>query len=422
MKREFRRQIDVLGSEWTTPVSAAMLDPKGQPALQALVEEAAALTGAPMAIVSLLLNRTQVFHASTGLPADLATSRATDRDVSFCQCVVRDGASYETEDAQREPSLPQELVQRYGIRAYLGAPVVLNGRTGGSLCVIDTKPRSFTAEQRSKLEQLAERASSILQGVAHGRQLQRKLHAQSLQPVFGETRNALTAFSGNLELAQLASAELEALVRLGDCDDVPENALEVLRNARSAHNDLQDALQAMDEASWRVSASLASVQASFAPVGSESGLVYLLQSAHQLARHQTKLLMRFDWPTDITNHPVVSTPSATVNGLATCLTMVANAATQADGSNHVSVEVVERDTTVGIQMRIHGRAPVDLSAAAQMTRLWFESEPACRVEVGECDITIQMRKATANTPAACPTRVENDPEETDLGPSLKGGS
>ena len=402
MNRKFRPHIDVLGTNWTTPVTASMLAPEGQPALQALVEEAAELTGAPIAIVSLLLNHTQLFHASTGLPADLATSKATDRDVSFCQCVVRDGASYETEDAQLEPSLPQELVQRYGIRAYLGAPVVLNGRTGGSLCVIDTEARSFTEEQRSKLEQLAERAGCILQGVAQGRQLQRALHAQSLQPVFGETRNALTAFSGNLEMAQLASAELASLVRLGDCEEVPQNALAVLRNARSAHDDLQQALRAMDRASFRVSSSLSSVQASFAPPGSESGLLHLLQSARQLAHHQTKLLTQFEWPTEITNHPTVCTPSATVNGLATCLTMVANVATRTDGTSHVSVEVVERDTAFGIQVRIHGLAAVDLTAAAQMTRLWFQAEPDCQVAVGEFDITIQLPRASAHAPSRAP--------------------
>lgn len=398
MKREFRRQIDVLGSDWTTPVSAAMLHPEGQPAIQALVDEAAALTGAPMAIVSLLLNRTQLFHASTGLPSDLAMSKATDRDVSFCQTVVRDGGSYEVEDAQLEPSLPQELVERYGIRAYLGAPVVLNGRVGGSLCVIDTKPRGFTAEERSKLEQLAERAGCILQGVAHGRQLQLELHARSLQPVFGETRNALTAFSGNLELAQLASVELESLVRLGDCDEVPENALAVLRNARRAHDDLQNSLQAMAEACWRVNGSLSSVQASFAPTGSESRLAHLLQTANHLAHHQTKLLTRFDWPTEIATISTLCNPAAVINGLATCLTLVASAATQPDGASHVSVELIERDAACGVRVKVHGRTPVDLTAAAQMTRLWFESEPTCGVEVGESVLTIQLPMASVHTP------------------------
>jgi hypothetical protein len=57
------------------------------------------LLAMPMAIVSLVLSRIQLFRAQHGLPAELAACGSTSRDASFCQLVVKDGARLEVEDA-----------------------------------------------------------------------------------------------------------------------------------------------------------------------------------------------------------------------------------------------------------------------------------------------------------------------------------
>jgi GAF domain-containing protein len=142
---------------------APLLDSTPDPELQALVTEATALTGFPIGLVSLVVRKIQFFRAQVGLPPDLTATLATDRCTSFCQFVVARGASLEIEDATREPGLPRDLVERYGIRAYVGFPLKVQGRTVGSFCVIDAKPARLEAGVLTKLEALAQRASTRLE-------------------------------------------------------------------------------------------------------------------------------------------------------------------------------------------------------------------------------------------------------------------
>lgn len=123
--------------------------------LDEYVAEAARLADAPIALVSLVLRRIQFFRASYGLPQDLEASRATSRCESFCQFVVRDELPFLVQDAPNDERVPQELVTRYGIRAYAGVPLTHRGQVIGSLCVLDLKPRSFDAALVIQMKSLA---------------------------------------------------------------------------------------------------------------------------------------------------------------------------------------------------------------------------------------------------------------------------
>jgi GAF domain-containing protein len=101
--------------------------------LQRIVAEVAEALEMPTALVSLVLTRTQYFRAQVGLPPDLANVAATDRDVSFCQFVVRDEAPLVVEDAKGDPKFPQLLVNEFGVRSYVGAPLHVGGAVVGSL-------------------------------------------------------------------------------------------------------------------------------------------------------------------------------------------------------------------------------------------------------------------------------------------------
>ena len=52
----------------------------------------------------------------------------------------------EVEDATREEELPQALVERYGVRAYLGIPVRIDQSVVGTLCVLDVEKRGFAPD------------------------------------------------------------------------------------------------------------------------------------------------------------------------------------------------------------------------------------------------------------------------------------
>jgi len=182
-------------------------------ALQTIVEEAASETGAPIALVSLVLDNIQYFRAHHGLPPDLAVVRATSRDTSFCQFVVRDDDVVEINDAAADVNVPQDLVDQYGIRAYLGVPIHLNGQPLGSLCVIDTLPRDFSPFERSQLAALAHRVDVRLNELA-ARKMSRPMSIvrATVAPLFAQLRNHLVPLSFAADDNRVAAVEMRAFV------------------------------------------------------------------------------------------------------------------------------------------------------------------------------------------------------------------
>jgi GAF domain-containing protein len=145
---------------------APLLNSEPDAELQRLVAEASAVSGFPIALVSLVVNRIQFFRAQVGLPPELEASRATDRCTSLCQFVVAGDQPLQVEDAASVPALPSDLVERYGIRAYVGFPLRVAGQTVGSFCVIDVKPGRLEPAVRERLAALAQAASARLEALA----------------------------------------------------------------------------------------------------------------------------------------------------------------------------------------------------------------------------------------------------------------
>ena len=101
------KRIDALadeGPERLMALTGATLDRQLDAQLQQSVERLSVALEAPIVLVSLMLKRTQFFRAHVGLPPDLALAQATDRDVSFCQLVVRDRETLEVTNPRFELS------------------------------------------------------------------------------------------------------------------------------------------------------------------------------------------------------------------------------------------------------------------------------------------------------------------------------
>ena len=128
--------------------------------LKEIAEEAAARLGLPISLVSVVLDEAQFFAASHGLEGWLARTRGTPVEWSFCANAVRSGEAFVVEDALTHPAVRDNpLVTQDGIRCYAGIPLVSSrGFALGTLCVIGTEQRSFSAEDLEELRELAERA------------------------------------------------------------------------------------------------------------------------------------------------------------------------------------------------------------------------------------------------------------------------
>ncbi len=215
--------------------------------LQAIVEEAGRDLSAPIALVNLVLEEIQFFKAHYGLPPDLAAARATERDVSFCQFVVRDGEPFEVTNAEQDARVPQHLVTHYGIRAYLGIPVLANDEIVGSLCVIDTKPREFSAEERQILKNLAGLVNARLADLARTRNepSRSSLVGQAAGPALAGLREALTPIQAGAAAGRITTTALASFLRLMEHTTSggytpPEHLKRTLRAAQIALDSCED--------------------------------------------------------------------------------------------------------------------------------------------------------------------------------------
>lgn len=124
-------------------------------AFDQLTELAAALFGAPIALITVLDQDRQWFRSNRGYGADLTT-----RDESFCAHMVGEpaGSTMVVEDATLDPRFEDNgLVTRDGVRFYAGAVITTaDGAQDGAVCVIDTAARPTpTAAQMDSLALLA---------------------------------------------------------------------------------------------------------------------------------------------------------------------------------------------------------------------------------------------------------------------------
>jgi GAF domain-containing protein len=133
------------------------------PELEELARTVAWLLDVPAAIVTLVDDRRQFFAAQVGLAPWAAEARGTPLSHSFCQHVVSTGRPLVVSDARAEPLVADNLaIEELDVVAYAGIPLVSHGQPVGSLCAIDTRPRTWRDDDLLLLQRLAERALAEL--------------------------------------------------------------------------------------------------------------------------------------------------------------------------------------------------------------------------------------------------------------------
>jgi len=86
----------------------------GDGVLEECVQQAAAAAEAPIALVTFVMRKIQLFRAAIGPPPELAVTRATSRCDSFCQFVVMTEGPFIVTNARLDQRLPQNMVETYG--------------------------------------------------------------------------------------------------------------------------------------------------------------------------------------------------------------------------------------------------------------------------------------------------------------------
>lgn len=138
---------------------------------------ATTLCDTPIALVSLVDRERQWFKACVGLDV-----RETHRDLAFCAHAILEPADVlVVEDALQDPRFQHSalVLGEPHIRFYAGAPIRSDaGHPLGTVCVIDTRPRTLSEPQRQALQALARQTAALLQ--LRRLELQRERHATVL--------------------------------------------------------------------------------------------------------------------------------------------------------------------------------------------------------------------------------------------------
>lgn len=139
-----------------------LLEVETIPVFEEATQIAAHFLDSPICILGFLdQNRMRVRSAvglsRIGLMNQLAQERQLPRDESFCTHVVETHQVLAISDALSYPDFAKSvLVQQYGIRAYLGVPLMdAAGHCLGAIAVMDRLPRTFTIRESEFLELMA---------------------------------------------------------------------------------------------------------------------------------------------------------------------------------------------------------------------------------------------------------------------------
>ena len=134
--------------------SYLVLDTAAEEHFDKLTALAASICDTPIALISLLDNSRQWFKSRIGLE-----TCETPRDISFCQFAIHHDTFFEVPDTSVDPRFSQNpfVTGEPHIQFYGGQPLITpdNFRIG-TLCVIDTKPRKLTDEQKTAINTLAQ--------------------------------------------------------------------------------------------------------------------------------------------------------------------------------------------------------------------------------------------------------------------------
>ncbi|WP_435014336.1 GAF domain-containing protein [Xanthomonas arboricola] len=177
---------------------------------QDVAQVAASLCDTPIALMSLVDRDRQWFKAQLGLGM-----QQTDRSQAVCDHAIRSPEQLmEVRDLTQDSRFADVSVVtgETGARFYAGMPLVTSdGVALGTVCVLDTEPRTLTDTQRTGLQALARVTMRLLDERKRELQLEREAILQPVAPAAADAGYYLVILEVQ-ELAALAEKQSERLL------------------------------------------------------------------------------------------------------------------------------------------------------------------------------------------------------------------
>jgi DNA-binding CsgD family transcriptional regulator len=139
-------------------MATRLLDTPPEACFDRLTRLAAGVLDTPIALISLVDDRRQFFKSAFGLPEPWRSRRETPLSLSFCKHVVAQAVPLVVHDARVDPRVAGNTsIELLNVIAYLGVPLTTaTGETLGAFCVIDHRPKAWTATHQQTMNDLAQ--------------------------------------------------------------------------------------------------------------------------------------------------------------------------------------------------------------------------------------------------------------------------
>ena len=150
----------------------------------------------PIALISLVDKDEVVFKGNAGMEGVSKTSRG----ISVCALAVLNEEAIVFENAAEEECLIANplVVGDFGLQFYAGAPLTtVDGYNIGTVCLVDKRPRTFSAEQKKLLERFAKMVMNEIE-----LRLDAKITALNHAQTIERQRNDLLIREAQMTLAQ----------------------------------------------------------------------------------------------------------------------------------------------------------------------------------------------------------------------------
>jgi GAF domain-containing protein len=141
-----------------------LFHPELQERLDAVAETSAHRLGAPVSLVSVVLDSSQFILGSHGLAPWAVGARGIPAEWALCSHTVLTGAPYRVFDGTVDPEHSDNpLLAMTGARSYAGVPLRDgSGIVLGAHCVLDLAARTFTDDDVAALDESAGQVMRIL--------------------------------------------------------------------------------------------------------------------------------------------------------------------------------------------------------------------------------------------------------------------
>ena len=217
-----------------------ILDTDPERAFDDLALLASQICQTPIALITLVDAERQWFKARTGL-AETQTPRA----VSFCTHAIRQHDLFVVPDTRDDARFRDNPFVTGGpfVRFYAGAPLVTpDGHALGTICVIDSVPRTLTADQREALDALRRQTQAQLELRRNLQELKLALAARDRAEADVAKLSSLIPYCSTCQMDLTVPAEAAAIPRITD------GVTAVLRAKRWNDDDIMAVELALQEA------------------------------------------------------------------------------------------------------------------------------------------------------------------------------